>query len=98
MMSICIQVTEVFSREELYKKAESDWATRCGATNDPQQRKYGYSSPSTGISGTMYCLKVENQYKEENELLKFKDWEKNKHKISNVHGEPGYVYVIDEDK
>ncbi len=83
------------SREELYKKAESDRATRCGATVDPQQRKYGYSRD---MSGTMYCWKVDNQYKEENELLKFKDWDMNVQKSSNVHGERGYVYVIYENK
>lgn len=84
-------------RDKLYKIAKSAQATRCGATNDPHQRKYGYSRSSTGMSGTMYCLEVQNQYKEENELLGFKAWEKNKHQISNVNSEPGYVYVISEN-
>lgn len=85
------------SRQELYKKAKLDQATRCGATNDPYQRKYGYSRSSVGMSGTMYCLKVNDQYKEENKLLGFKNWEKNEHKTSNVNSKPGYTYVIVEN-
>lgn len=71
-----IQVIEVFSGEELFKKAELIGATRCGATKDLHMCKYGYSRSSKGMSGTMYYLKVKNQCKEENELLKFKDWER----------------------
>lgn len=85
------------SKEELYDKANLAGATRCGATNDPDKRKYGYSRSSVGMSGTMYCLKVNNQYKEENELLRIKDWKKNKHKISNVDATSGYIYVIVEN-
>ena len=72
-------------------------ATRCGATIDPEERKYGYSRASVGMTGTMYCLAVDNQYKEENELLNFKDWPANKQKRSNAEEKPGYVYVIVED-
>ena len=85
------------SREELYDQANSARATRCGATKDPHQRKYGYTRSSVGMYGTMYCLQVNNQYKEENELLSIKYWKKNKHKISNVDSKPGYIYVIVEN-
>ena len=85
------------SKKELYEKAKLVHATRCGATKDPEKRKYGYSRSSVGMSSTMYYLEVDDQYKEENELLKFKNWTNNKHKSSNVPQKPGYIYVIAEN-
>lgn len=84
------------NKDQLHEVGRSSKATRCGATNDPEKRKYGYSRSSVGMSGTMYCLKVDNQYRAENELLGLKHWVDNVQKTSNVHATPGYVYVIVE--
>ena len=83
--------------EELYDIAKCDKATRCGATGDPNNRKYGYSRSSVGMSGTMYCSKVDNMNQEENKLLSCKNWTDNIHQRSNVARAPGYVYVIVEN-
>lgn len=92
-----MQVEYVPKKEELYRIASSNRATRCGATEEPDRRKYGYSRSSVGMTGTMYCLKVDNMYQEENNLLSFKNWTGNVQKRSNVAGTPGNVYVIVEN-
>lgn len=89
-----MQVEYVKNERELHKIAKQDNANRCGATDDPNDRKYGYSRSSVGKTGTMYCLQVDNQYKKENELLNLKDWRDNVQKSSNVGEKKGYVYVL----
>ena len=85
------------SKEELYRIARGDEATRCGATGDPNERKYGYSRSSVGMRGTMYCSKVDNMNQEENKLLRLKNWTDNVQQRSNVSRAPGYVYVFVKD-
>ena len=97
MNGFSLQEIQVSSRKELYDKANLTQATRCGATKNPHKRKYGYSRSRSSMSGTMYYLKVDDQYIEENQLLKYKKWKKNKHTISNIQQRPGYIYVIVEN-
>ena len=85
------------NKSELNRIAQQDNAIRCGATDNPNERKYGYSRSSVGITGTMYYHPVKNQYKEENKLLDLKDWSDNVHKTSNVGEKKGFVYVLVED-
>ena len=83
------------SKEQLYAIAKWSNAVRCGATENPDERKYGYSKRYVG---TMYCLPVENMHQEENQLLSWKDWRDNVQKVSNVGETKGFVYVIVDEQ
>lgn len=83
------------SKQQLYTIAKWRNAVRCGATDNPDERKYGYSRRYVG---TMYCLPVENMHQEENQLLSLKDWRDNVQKVSNVGEMKGYVYVIVDEQ
>lgn len=90
-ISSCLQV-EYVSKKELYAISPNKNAIRAGSTHDPDRRKYGYQSD--GYVGTMYCAKVTNMEKEEDKLLRSKDFKCNIHKKSNAQPNEGYVYVI----
>ena len=89
------QTQEVDSMHDLKTRAKSKNAVRCGATDDPNQRKYGYSHH---IHGTMFYCRVSNMHSAEDELLSYKDWPDNVQKTSNAKAIRGYVYVIVQDK
>ena len=93
-MIVTIQVKRVSSKTELYNIAQLDNAVRCGATINPEKRKYGYSTQN---SITMHFLEVKNMYSEENQLLSLKKWRDNIQQRSNVGSKKGNVYVITEN-
>ena len=93
-MIVTIQVNRVSSKTELHNIAHSKNAVRCGATINPEKRKYGYSTQN---SRTMHVLEVNDMYSEENQLLSLKNWRDNIQQTSNVGSKKGNIYVITEN-